>query len=68
MSVCSITCGDGVTDYKLEACDDGNLESRDGCDQYCEIEPGFECYPTPAINIDVKSECTWVSTCGDGKL
>lgn len=29
--------------FKLadEECDDGNLQARDGCSQYCKIEPGY---------------------------
>lgn len=25
-------------------CDDANLENGDGCDEYCRVEWGWECY------------------------
>jgi cysteine-rich repeat protein len=35
-------CGDGVVDGG-EECDDGNLESCDGCSMHCVSEPGLVC-------------------------
>jgi cysteine-rich repeat protein len=35
----SSTCGDGTKDSN-EACDDGNTNNGDGCNQNCQIEPG----------------------------
>jgi cysteine-rich repeat protein len=33
-------CGDAITQRSLgETCDDGNLVSGDGCDQFCQVEP-----------------------------
>ncbi len=38
-------CGDGILNSNgnqagaLEACDDGNLVSADGCDATCQLEP-----------------------------
>ena len=35
-------CGDGViTTQLLEACDDGNLVNGDGCNDQCQVEPGW---------------------------
>ncbi len=40
---CTIaTCGDGIVDSDDE-CDDGNLESGDGCNQFCRLEPIYCC-------------------------
>ena len=36
------TCGNGTADPE-EACDDGNRDGGDGCDRYCQVEPGAEC-------------------------
>ena len=36
-------CGDGVLDGASEACDDGNMETGDGCDPGCQVEPGWLC-------------------------
>ncbi|MBN2344331.1 MAG: DUF4215 domain-containing protein [Deltaproteobacteria bacterium] len=33
------TCGDGIVDLN-EQCDDGNRVNYDGCDEYCQTEPG----------------------------
>ena len=35
-------CGDGVLDVG-ELCDDVNVATGDGCDDLCQIEPGYEC-------------------------
>jgi cysteine-rich repeat protein len=35
-------CGDGVWSF-LEECDDANRASGDGCNDVCQIEPGFTC-------------------------
>jgi cysteine-rich repeat protein len=50
------TCGDGLIDG-LEACDDGNATSGDGCDASCQLEAGWECSGAPTV-------CE--ATCGDG--
>lgn len=36
-------CGNGVRDYVLEICDDGNQVSGDGCTGFCTLEPGWSC-------------------------
>ncbi len=41
-SECDAQCGDGLV-YTFEECDDGNLQNGDGCDDFCFIEPGFQC-------------------------
>lgn len=59
-------CGDGVLhpiDAFSEQCDDGNVNSGDGCNPDCQIEPGFDCVSvSPAIGQP--SDCR--SICGDG--
>ena len=39
---CVEKCGDGV-DMLTYECDDGNLVSGDGCNETCQVEPGFYC-------------------------
>src|SRR5690606_38226425 len=51
---------DGVVDFG-ERCDDGNVNSGDGCSPLCEIEPG--CRPNGG---GATAACT--SACGDGFL
>lgn len=58
VDVCE-SCGDGVKDGSLEACDDGNLVSADGCDSLCQVEAGYSC-----DNND-PSVCS--PLCGDGR-
>jgi len=36
-------CGDRVVRAGVEECDDGNLESDDGCTAWCTVEPGYRC-------------------------
>jgi len=35
-------CGDGALD-PFETCDDDNHDSGDGCDETCQVEPGYTC-------------------------
>src|SRR3989338_4914389 len=49
-------CGDAIV-IEGEACDDGNVDAKDGCSSACAIETGFVC------NTGQPSKC-W-STCGD---
>jgi cysteine-rich repeat protein len=58
-------CGNGIL-ASTEQCDDGNTIDAgtpggvlDGCDRFCEVEPGWECSGEP-------STCT--PTCGDVDL
>ena len=52
-------CGDGKRSDR-EACDDGNNESGDGCDQACRgVEPGYAC-PMEG------KPCRPIARCGDG--
>ena len=46
---CSISCGNGAIEMG-EMCDDGNLDSGDGCSSTCVLEGGFMC--TPAMQDD----------------
>ncbi len=46
--ICRPVCGDGITMWMLgadvkEECDDGNVNSGDGCSSDCKIEYGFTC-------------------------
>ena len=51
-------CGDGILEGN-EKCDDGNINSGDGCSSTCTIEKGYTC---PLV----KAPC--VPDCGDGIL
>jgi len=50
-------CGDSEIDALLEGCDDGGNTPGDGCDESCQVEPGFECDGEPSV-------CDGI--CGDG--
>ena len=41
-------CGDGDRDL-YEDCDDGNMKKGDGCNERCEVEPGWKCEGNPSI-------------------
>ena len=58
-------CGDAKYDSSLgtEACDDGNFDNGDGCDQNCAIEPYWTCTTVEGA----KSVCTY-EPCGNGKI
>ncbi|MEL7451441.1 MAG: choice-of-anchor J domain-containing protein, partial [Pseudomonadota bacterium] len=49
-SVCTaVPCGNVILDDG-EQCDDGNTLDGDGCDQFCQVEAGFECTaPLPGV-------------------
>ena len=55
-STCDEICGDGIL-VGVEACDDDNTDSGDGCSSACTEELGWTCAGEP-------SAC--VTTCGDG--
>ena len=56
------TCGDARLNLAFEVCDDGNVESSDGCTADCrQIEANYAC-PTPG------EPCVSTVTCGDGKI
>jgi len=58
------SCGDSVI-TTLEACDDGNSESGDGCSDCCVVETGYMCSNTECG----PSDCQWktgLEKCGDG--
>lgn len=48
------SCGDGMR-HDLEACDDGNSDSGDGCSSDCEVEAGYVCGGSnfTAVSTDV---------------
>ena len=52
------TCGNGVLDG-TEQCDDGNLESGDGCNRICQIESNYDC-------AKAGQPCTNLARCGNG--
>lgn len=41
-TVCTEICGDGL-DFGQYECDDGDLNSGDGCSSVCDKELGYEC-------------------------
>src|SRR5207249_455274 len=51
-------CGDGVLDPG-EECDDGNVQSGDGCSATCRPEVCFACAGEP-------SSCSPITLCTDG--
>jgi fibro-slime domain-containing protein len=52
-------CGDGTLTSD-EACDDGNKNSADGCNELClQVEPGFSC-------ANPGQPCREIARCGDG--
>lgn len=57
---CSALCGNGIRSL-IEACDDGDTMSNDGCSSSCTIEFGYTCSGL----VGTTSNCT--STCGDGR-
>ncbi len=60
-----IECGNGLVECDqlglCEACDDGDVDSGDGCDASCEFEGGFDCVSAPG------QPCVEV-VCGDGVI
>jgi cysteine-rich repeat protein len=40
--VASEICSNGVLEG-TEECDDGNLKTGDGCNNFCQLEPGWSC-------------------------
>jgi cysteine-rich repeat protein len=43
---CISVCGDGILISNEEECDDGNLDSYDGCSNHCKVEEYFDCSKT----------------------
>lgn len=62
-------CGDGQRDI-VEACDDGNAESGDGCSANCmNIEPGYRCPTVGALCVAIVCKDSRIDppeTCDDG--
>ena len=58
--ICMELCGDG-RNFGMYECDDANLENGDGCDEYCRVEWGWECYNGSPVQ---KDSCFEI--CGDG--
>ncbi len=51
-NICLPKCGDGILIVPEEQCDDGNVRNQDGCNDNCQLEPGFRC------SSDSPSKCT----------
>jgi cysteine-rich repeat protein len=49
-------CGDSKV-VGIEACDDGNLEPGDGCDEYCSIEPTWSCFGGSTASASTCEQC-----------
>ena len=63
-TVCTPICGDGLVLLTFgESCDDSNRIPGDGCDENCNVEPGYTCGSTGSLSASV---CTPI--CGDGLL
>lgn len=76
-SRCATICGDGFK-TNLEACDDGNTASGDGCNSGCLIETcgdgvvqaglGEACDDGNAVGTDACTDFCQIARCGDGKV
>jgi cysteine-rich repeat protein len=55
-------CGDAYVDID-EMCDDGNIQSGDGCSLECELEAGYEC-----VTDGDACQAEYAEVCGDGIL
>ncbi|CAJ1437050.1 unnamed protein product [Effrenium voratum] len=44
LSLCTPICGDSLL-RAPEQCDDGNAGKGDGCDETCQLEQGYQCWP-----------------------
>ena len=51
---CDTTCGNGNKEMG-EDCDDGNLDTGDGCNATCKVEGGFTCADNPKEDAE---DCT----------
>ena len=58
--VCLLPCGNGRQD-PLEECDDGNMQSGDGCSATCRVETDWAC---PKFG----EPCVSTVVCGDGRI
>ena len=65
-SICTDLCGDGVSmglnSEQTSYCDDGNIESNDGCSDSCSVECGYTC---DGGNSSSRDYCL-ATECGDG--
>jgi cysteine-rich repeat protein len=60
-----MTCGNGKVEVIAgEQCDDGNKKKGDGCDNKCQIEPGFQCY----VEMGAEDGLSYCKRCRDGKV
>lgn len=58
-----VVCGDGHNTGGVEACDDNNTASGDGCSGACAVEPGYVCGGGNTTHPDT---CVFTGLCGDG--
>ena len=61
---CEILCGNSGLDDG-EECDDGDVDSGDGCSNICIIEAGWECDDEEPSNCEVDLEYTCANYCQD---
>ncbi len=54
-------CGDGTVEPGLEACDDDNEDTGDGCNDDCEVEAGWNC----SNAMGAASVCERLPACSD---
>ena len=50
VDVFGVGCGNGIPEG-MEACDDGNLDNGDGCDEFCNIEINPACTMAPVLDM-----------------
>ncbi|NTX05785.1 DUF4215 domain-containing protein, partial [Myxococcus sp. CA040A] len=60
-------CGDGVLGG-VEACDDGNQLSGDGCSSVCQVETGYTCAGQPSVCTDIDECALGTDTCDWGEV
>jgi len=58
-------CGNGLIE-NLELCDDGNLETNDGCSPQCRLEAGYVCDADAAPCLPCLRQCEQLECGSDG--
>lgn len=67
------SCGNGVSEGE-EGCDDGNAEPGDGCNSFCFVENGFDCFEDAQCQSAVCDQtslvpkCEPANVCGNGRI
>ncbi|RJS23108.1 EGF domain-containing protein [Corallococcus sp. H22C18031201] len=62
-----VVCGDAQTNG-VETCDDGNIQSGDGCNSICQVEHGYTCHGQPSVCTDVDECYQGTAQCAPGEL